>query len=323
MSTTNNYQWVKVTDHAEFPPRDGVGALVYHDELYIIGGWNPIDKQYYPRDCVNDVWRSKNGANWERIKDNDYTRDKAPEQWEGTHTAGYVVYQDKMWIVGGDPLQGHYQSEVWNSSDGIDWHHVNEGHPVPWAPRVLHYTFVLNDKLYVLGGQTLPQFAPAPELFYHDIWCTEDGIHWEEIEMKTPYTPQRGLICGNAVFKDRVWLIGGGGYETDNRPYVYNNDVWSSDDCTNWTCHTANAPWTGKLYHNVIVFDEKLWIIGGQSSTENTNDVWYSSDCKDWTEVPDSPWAKRHATALFDFDDKLWLMTGNHLDNDIYYLKKD
>jgi hypothetical protein len=319
-----SYTWSAAGKKADFLGRDGCGALVFNDTMFLIGGWNPCDPAHFPRHCVNDVWTSTDGENWTCIKENSFTvAFDCRNGWEGTHTAGYVVYQDRMWIIGGDPLQGHYQCEVWNSEDGVNWTHVNDGVPMPWAPRVLHYTFALNNALYIIGGQTLPQHAPAPEAFYHDIWRSRDGVHWEEVHMQTPFTPQRGLICGTAVFQDRVWLIGGGKYPTlELDHYVYENDVWSSSDGVHWECHTVNAPWTGKVYHNVVVFDDRLWIIGGQSKTGNTNDVWYSSDGTNWYEIDDAPWQKRHAASLFDYNGRLWMVGGCHLDNDIFFLEK-
>ena len=41
--------------------------------------------------------------------------------WEGRHTAGYVVFKNRMWIVGGDPIQKHYQNDVWSSENGKNW----------------------------------------------------------------------------------------------------------------------------------------------------------------------------------------------------------
>ena len=45
----------------------------------------------------------------------------AEAPWEGRHTAGYAEFDGRMWIVGGDVQQGHYQSDVWSSADGVDW----------------------------------------------------------------------------------------------------------------------------------------------------------------------------------------------------------
>ena len=312
---------------AAFAPRDGVGALVFKDRMWLLGGWNPRDKEHFPQTCTNDVWSSTDGADWTLELPNTYGTDAFdPERdWEGRHTAGYVVYQGKMWIVGGDPLQGHYQPDVWNSEDGKAWRHVNRGQPVPWGPRVLHHTFVLHDKIWIIGGQTLPQFAPADEAFYHDVWCTTDGVNWEEVEMTAPFAPRRGMIGGSAILNGRVWLLGGGTYETPELPhYVYNNGVWSSADCVNWERHTAAAPWCGRVYHDVAAFDDRLWVMEGQGHLgRNVKDVWHSADGANWFEVPDTPWRERHAASVFVYRDALWMVAGNNMESDVWKLEPD
>ena len=147
---THAYRWVKVTDQALFPPRDGAGAVVFADKMWLLGGWNPMDKATFPQTCISDVWSSVDGATWTRLPD-------AP--WEGRHTAGYVVHDGKIWIVGGDAIQRHYQNDVWNSSDGVHWNCVTN--EVPWKARVLHYTVAHDGRIWVMGGQSLPQFAPG------------------------------------------------------------------------------------------------------------------------------------------------------------------
>jgi len=322
-----DYAWVKVTEDADFPGRDGAGALVYDDKMWLIGGWNPADKKTNPiqSNCNNEVWNSSDGITWSLVKPNthldDNTFDSAAD-WEARHTAGYVVYQGKMWIVGGDPLLGRYQYDVWNSEDGETWNWVNQGAPVPWGPRVLHYTFVFQNKIWILGGQTLPQFAPTDEIFYHDVWNTEDGVNWTKVEMTVPFRPRRGMIGGNAILNGRVWLLGGGTYPTPERPgYVYQNDVWSSADCIVWERHTEQAPWCGRVYHDVAAFDGRLWVLEGQGALgKNTKDVWYSRDGASWDEVPDTPWQERHAASVFVSRDALWMVAGNHMGRDVWKL---
>lgn len=325
-SDKGEYEWIQVTDHAAFPPRDGAGALVYDNKMWLIGGWNPWDKKTNPihSDCNNEVWNSADGANWSLVKPNTHLDDSfdPTADWEARHTAGYVVYQDKMWIVGGDPLLGHYQFDVWNSSDGIHWRHVNPDRPVPWGPRVLHYTFVFRDKIWILGGQTLPQFAPAEEAFYEDVWNTSDGVHWDKVERVEPFRPSHGMAGGNAIFQDRIWILGGGTYETPGHPgYACLNDVWSSADGKAWERHLARAPWPGRVYHDVAVFDERLWVMEGHNQDgQNMKDVWYSADGEDWREVPDTPWKERHAASVFVYENALWMIAGNHMERDVWKL---
>ncbi len=44
-----DYRWQHVTDTPGFTGRDGVGALVFHDRMFLLGGWNPTLPDYYPR----------------------------------------------------------------------------------------------------------------------------------------------------------------------------------------------------------------------------------------------------------------------------------
>lgn len=318
-----SYTWKKITMQAPFAVRDGAGALVYQDKLWLLGGWNPGDKKHFPRICNNEVWNSSDGLHWNLIKQNTYLDNKFDpfKDWEGRHTAGYVVYQDKMWIIGGDVNQGHYQNDVWNSTDGKTWHRLSPK-DVPWGPRALHYTLAFKDKIWVIGGQTMPAFGPAKETFYRDLWNSTDGIHWNKVEPKEPYWSARGMIGGNVVFKDRMWILGGGTYDTPTTPKRnFYNDVWSSADGVHWKQHTKAAPWYPRQYHDVAVFDGRMWVMEGYNAKGgNRKDVWYSDDGVNWYELPNTPWKARHAASVFVFDNGLWMVTGNNFESDVWKL---
>jgi hypothetical protein len=318
------YEWTQVTAQADFAPRDGAGALTFQDKMWFLGGWNPRDKKNFPRICNNEVWSSGDGVTWTLVKPNtflDRTFDSTKD-WEGRHTAGYAVYKDKLWIIGGDVNQGHYHFDVWNSADGRTWAQVNKDKPVPWGPRALHYTVVHDGKIWVIGGQTVPQFAKSDEIFYRDVWTTTDGIEWTEVKPIGPYWPQRGMIGGSAVFKGRIWILGGGTYDTPNIPTrKYFNDVWSSADGITWQQHTAAAPWASRQYHDVAVWDDRLWVLEGYSGS-NRKDVWHSADGVTWHELKNTPWAPRHAASVFVHDGSLWMVAGNNMQSDVWRLRR-
>jgi hypothetical protein len=320
------YRWVKVTDEAAYAPRDGAGALVFNNRMWLLGGWNPGDKRHFPRVCNNEVWSSSDGARWELEKANtflDAAFDPASD-WEGRHTAGYVVYRDKMWIVGGDANQGHYQNDVWTSPDGRAWTRANRSEP-PWAPRALHLTLAFDDKIWVVGGQTMPGFAQAKEAFYRDLWTTTDGENWKQVAPAEPYWSPRGMIGGSVVFQNRMWILGGGTYDTPTTPARnFYNDVWSSPDGVHWTEHAAAAPWSPRQYHDVAVFDDRMWVLEGyHAQGGNRNDVWHSSDGAHWRELPDTPWSPRHAASVFVFNDALWMVAGNNMQKDVWKLVRN
>jgi hypothetical protein len=316
------YRWECIAANAAFAGRDGAGALTFKGRMWLLGGWNPRDKVNFPAVCNSEVWCSTDGAEWTEVC--------AQAPWEGRHTAGYAVHRDRMWIVGGDCNQGHYQSDVWCSADGMEWTCVAD--QVPWAPRALHHTVAFDGRLWVMGGQTMPHFAGGRERFYNDVWSSADGVEWTCVVQHAPWVP-RGMIGGGAVLDGRIWLLGGGTYDTPTTPRrAFYNDVWSSADGVEWTRHTGASAWPPRQYHDVAVWDGRLWVMEGvyhEAATRsmelargswNRNDVWHSADGADWRELPDTPWAPRHAASLFTHDDALWMVAGNNMFPDVWKL---
>ena len=317
-----DYHWTQVTARAPFAPRDGAGALVFDDAMWLIGGWNPRDKLHYPRVCSNDICRSTDGRDWSQVKPNTYLDESfdTKRDWAGRHTGGYAVHDRRMWLIGGDANQGYHQGDVWSSANGRDWHCVLE--EAPWAPRVLHGAVAWMGRLWVWGGQTMPGFAGGKDRFYDDVWVSADGSDWTRLESTTPRWAPRGMVGGSVVHRGRFWVLGGGTYETPETPdRTFHNDVWSTSDGVHWACHSRNAPWSPRQYHGTAVFDGRMWVLAGWNGV-NLNDVWYSSDGTDWFEVPDTPWPARHAASVFVYRDALWVVAGSHMASDIWRLER-
>lgn len=287
----------------QFLPRDGVGPLTFNGKLWQLGGWNPIMQP----DTDSEIWSSPDGVNWtfETV---------AP--WERRHDAGYAVFNNRMWVVGGDKNTGHYQNDVWSSADGVNWQLMTND--VPWANRATQYVLVFNDRLWLMGGQQI--FEPAgEEVAYNDVYSSVDGVNWV---LETPHAAwsPRGIIMNNVVFQGRMWVIGGGTYDIR----TFNNDVWSSPDGIQWTQVLANAPWSPRQFHNTIVFDNKIWVFAGGNaqSQGGLNDVWYSPDGVTWVELQNTPWVARHAASAYVNNNYLWFTCGSDAQayNDVWKL---
>jgi len=309
-SSEADYSWTLVANNnAAFPGGDGRGALIFNNKMWLLGGWNPADTTNYPRVTSNDIWSSSDGLTWVLEKANTYDANWDPAvDWEGRHTAGYAVYGGALWVLGGDANQGHYQNDVWNSLNGVDWTKIDDH--VPWDDRVLHYTVTFDDKIWVMGGQAMPLFVQGPDVFYRDIWNTTDGTNWTEVIPEEPYWSARGMIGGQAVFNDRMWILGGGRYDTPTKPREYYNDVWSSADGVTWQRHTTDAPWDPRQYHQVLAFDNRLWVMEGYHAPLEMNDVWYSDDGENWYSMPFVPFNPRHASSVFSFGNAMWYVSG-------------
>ena len=118
-----------------------------------------------------------------------------------------------------------------------------------------------------------------------------------------------------------MWILGGGTYDTPKFPKrKFYNDVWSSSDGVNWLRHVECAPWEPRQYHDVAVFDNRMWVMEGWNQ-RNRNDVWHSADGVTWHEVPNTPWKPRHAASVFVYENALWVVAGNNMESDVWKLQ--
>ena len=88
-----------------------------------------------------------------------------------------------------------------------------------------------------------------------------------------------------------------------------------------WVQAIVSAPWTGRHYHTSVVFENKIWVIGGYDGRWK-NDVWCSSDGVNWMQIIDSaPWPIRCAQSSVVYDNKMWVIGGvNRTNKKFVYL---
>ena len=88
-----------------------------------------------------------------------------------------------------------------------------------------------------------------------------------------------------------------------------------------WERPVEFAPWEPRQYHEVAVYDGRLWVLEGYHR-RNRNDVWYSADGVNWYELADTPWKPRHAASVFVQDGALWMVAGNNMESDVWKLRR-
>lgn len=84
-----------------------------------------------------------------------------------------------------------------------------------------------------------------------------------------------------------------------------------------WRCVTPQAAWSARIIVAMIVFDDKLWVLGGSG----LNDVWCSPDGATWSQVTDNAaWSKRWDFSASVFGGKMWVMGGilSYTYNDVW-----
>ena len=171
-------------------PRAGAAVVVKNGWMYIIGGEQAfLPSPGNPFPYFNDVWRSRDGKNWERVTE------EAGAAWSPRPGHGCGVLANHFVCFGGYDPAGN-PSDIWVSKDGADWELVSES---PWnnqpgetcieqSPDVtcdnIRYDF---DTLTVVGGQgglkpSIYTFGGDRELFPVPPFFVVPADNWKRIE---------------------------------------------------------------------------------------------------------------------------------------------
>lgn len=229
--------------------------------------------------------------------------------WQARDSQGEVVFKDQLWVLGGWFDSFHAPPrDVWSSSDGKDWKLATQ--EAPWKHSDLPMTLAFGDRMWIMGGWYNGRLKGHGAS--NEVWSSTDGAKWEQATANAGWTPR--LAAGAVVFKDRMWILGGieNYYFGDEKSL--RNDVWSSADGKEWKLETAAAPWAPRAYHQAVVFDGKIWVMGGGNYVpkyEVLNDVWCSSDGVKWEQVTEhAPWNPRLWFSAVVYRDRMWVLGG-------------
>jgi N-acetylneuraminic acid mutarotase len=215
----------------------------------------------------------------------------------------HLAFADTLWMIG--------QTRAYSSPDGLTW---TEHEKTDWGERIYEATVYFKGRLWTYGG-----LAYQSRTFLNDIWSSSDGVAWTNLG--TAAWPARG---GHTVvvYQDRLWLFGGANHiASDRSTDGFLNDVWVSDDGVDWTPVTEAASWSPRDKPGVVVFNDQLYLLGGQ----NTADVWRSSNGRDWSRLmTEADWRPRHDAARIVFGGTLWVFGGwidrsTNAVNDVWY----
>ena len=167
------------------------------------------------------------------------------------------------------------------------------------------------------AGRSPPMSPGVPEAFFNDVWSSSDGANWTRVTEHAAWSP-RGMIQGGVEFNGRMWLLGGGTYDTPpgnrsgssttrfgvlrtasigekTRSRRGRRASTTASPCSTTRCGCSPA---GTPTRRASI----------------AKDVWYSSDGVTWTEVH-TPWQPRHAGSAMVYDNHLWMVAGSNPDS--------
>lgn len=229
--------------------------------------------------------------------------------WTPRDSAGEVVFDGRMWLLGGwVDSYSPVLRDVWNSTDGVNWSLVQPS--APWLHADLASTVSWRQRMWLVGGWQdgrLPGAAASS-----NIWSSTNGVDWTLVTDTPGWTPRLGAPV--VEFKDRLWILGGVEDYYSGDSGSLRNDVWSSADGLSWELVTANADWSPRAYHQAFVFRDRLWVVGGGNYTPEyfaRNDVWSSADGREWRlESAAAPWHPRIWFSASVYRNLMWVVGG-------------
>lgn len=226
--------------------------------------------------------------------------------WQGRDSQGCTVFRDEMWILGGwFTPQTPNPRDVWHSADGIHW--ICATPTAPWEFSDLPVTLSFQNKLWMMGGRKLPGAENS-----NAVWSSPDGKKWT-CDSKAAGWCQR-VSAAHVTFKDRMWVLGGTENFYEDSERTLHNDVWCTPNGRDWTCVIEHAPWSARAHHQAIVFNNKIWVIGGGRrfpELHTCNDVWCSDDGEHWIQVtPAAEWGPRIWHSVAVYRGHLWIIAG-------------
>lgn len=289
-------QSTQVTDFA----RDGSSMMQMGDYLYLYGGWTGTGSW-------NDIYRSNGDLSvWEKMPD-------AP--WGGRHTFGIGKLGSGLYIFGGDYNNDLF--DVWKSNDGLNFQPVANNLETTIKRRIIYGTCTHNNKLFVLGGQSSIDYLDAG---LNDVWSSSNGLAWKKIADDKTFLGKNISGCVTS-FNGKIWVVGGGYYRHPDSAVRWTNHIYSSSDGIEWE-RENDAPWAGRQYADVGVWDNRLWMVGGNNG-KNLDEIWYMNKDGSWVQyIPPNLFTARHATAIATYNNKLVLGCGDY-NNECWVIEKN
>jgi hypothetical protein len=115
------------------------------------------------------------------------------------------------------------------------------------------------------------------------------------------------VIMSDSTIKNYPWIV----RATDDDGNIVTDSLFIR--VALFKCATANAAFSPRSFINsCVVFDNRMWVIGGYYDASVHKDVWYSSDGVNWSEATaNTPFGGRLGSSSVVFDKKIWVIGGS------------
>jgi hypothetical protein len=168
-------------------------------------------------------------------------------------------------------------------------------------------SLVFNGKLWVTHGDNGNGYSSR--IYSNYVWSSRDGQEWSLESSNASYARSEHSAVS---FNGKMWVIHGYDHEETYGYREYRRNVYSSTDGLTWN-RSSYGPFPPRSGHHSVVFNNKLWVLGGTDFRKNVsnnylNDIWSMDTNGAWTEVSDNGgYPTTGILSIIEFDNKLWM----------------
>jgi hypothetical protein len=277
--TADLYHWTRITENAEFPVGYNFPVFVAKDKMWAFH--------------AEGNWYSTDGISW--------FKSSLESLRKNVYQSHYVQFNGAVYALGNNA--GNYQSirfdpRIRRTTDYKKWEDLGQANmPRRMFPGVV----VFKEKIWLIGGYDGREY-------HNDIWNSKDGTNWVKVSEKSSWSPRN--VSTITVFKDKLFLIGGGVIDGDQNPNLSSHkEIWSSENGSDWTRVSTSGVMTHRGFP--IEFDGKLWLIGANRDGTFSRSSLVSADGANWKEQS-APWTPRGGSTAWIFQNRLFVTGGKY-----------
>jgi hypothetical protein len=188
----------------------------------------------------------------------------------------------------------HDDNHVESKSNGYRWTRVLE--EAPWAKSYNFQMFQIHDTLWTFHSE--------------GNWYSTDGMSWTKSRL-TNSIYNLGFL-DYVAFNNAIYGLGH--FEGNIETFDYRSEIYRTNNFINWTTLSKENNLPQRFFYHPFVFDNRIWIIGGEDKTKQYADIWNSSDGVKWTKKKDNlEFGKRSNSQVVWLKNRLFL-----LNNDVW-----
>lgn len=275
--SVDGINWTLLNEEAPFNGRRGLGAAVLNDYIYVAGGFS-VEEETGLRGYKNDVWRSSDGITWELVIEN------AP--WDPRMNFSMISTDTNIYIFGGfrqvDDIGPTYFDDMWKF-DGTTWTQISTA-TLPGGRSSMACTLV-GDDIYIQGGSFYgaTQSSTGRVDTSVDNWAslfkfetTNEAAGWTCLNSAPIESCNRRSQHSLVYLNNKLWLLSG--RSNSSYHFTRNKDSYGTlyydIDTNTWTMDSYGAPCEPIFGYCTANLNDKVYIMGGFSSSGPRNSVW-------------------------------------------------